>query len=70
MVIFKYTLVLEEISINPYMDTSVCRLGDAITVCKYRKSSCYGDCFIIRGLANQSILFVARQPSIITSQSF
>ena len=56
MVIFKYTLVLEEISINPYMDTSVCRSGDAITVCKYRKSSCHGDCFIIRGMAHKSIL--------------
>ena len=38
--------------INPYMDTSVCRSGNAITVCKYGKSSCHGDCFIITGMAN------------------
>ena len=37
---------------NPYMDTSVCRSGNAITVCKYGKSSCHGDCFIIPGMAN------------------
>ena len=52
MMIFKYNLVLEEISIDLYMDTSVCRSGNAITVCKYGKSSCHGDCFIIPGMAN------------------
>ena len=51
MKIFECTLVLEESSINPYMDSSACRSDDAITVCKYRKSSCHGDCFIIRGMA-------------------
>ena len=56
MMIFN-TLVLEEISINPYKDTSVCRSGNAITVCKYEKSSCHGDCFIIPGMANKSILY-------------
>ena len=45
-------LVLEEISTNPYMDTTVCRLGNAITACKYGKSSCHGDCFTIPGMAN------------------
>ena len=49
MVIFKYSLVLKEISINPYMDTSVCRSGNAITVCKYGKSSCHGDSFYYTG---------------------
>ena len=52
MMIFSYTLVLEEISINPYMDTSVCRSGNAITVCKCGKSSCHGDFFITPGMAN------------------
>ena len=50
--IFKYTLILEEISINPCMDTSVCRSSNAITVCKYGKSSCHGDYFIIPVIAN------------------
>ena len=45
------TLVLEEILIIPYMDTSVCPSENAITVCKYGKSSCHGDCFIIPGIA-------------------
>ena len=36
---------------NPYMDTSVCPSENAITVCKYGKSSCHGDCFIIPGIA-------------------
>ena len=52
MMIFLYTLVLEEISINQCMYTSVCRSGNAITVCKYVKSSCHGDCFIIPGMEN------------------
>ena len=52
MVIFNYTFVLAEISINQYMDISVCRSGNAITVCKYGKSGCHGDCFIISGMAN------------------
>ena len=43
--IFKFSLVLEEISINPYMDTSVCPSGNDITVCKYGKSSRRGDVF-------------------------
>ena len=37
---------------NKSMDTSVCRSGNAITVCKYGKSSCHGDYFIIPGMAN------------------
>ena len=52
MMIFKYTLVLEEISINKYMDISVCCSDNAITECKYGKSGCHGDCFIIPGMAN------------------
>ena len=48
MMFFLYTLVLEEITINQCMDTS----GKAITVCKYGKSSCHGDCFIIPGMEN------------------
>ena len=52
MMIFKYTLVFKEISINPYTDTSVCRSGNTIAVCKYGKPSCHCDCFIIRGMAN------------------
>ena len=52
MMIFKYSLVLEEISINPYMNTSVCRSGNVITVRMYGKSSCHGDCFLIQGMAN------------------
>ena len=56
MMIFLYSLVLEEISINPCMDTAVCRSGNAITVCKCGKSSCHGDCFIIPVIANKSIL--------------
>ena len=47
---------IEEISIIPCMDTSVCRSCNAITVCKYGKSSCHSDCFIIPGKANKSIL--------------
>ena len=40
--------ILEEISINPYMDTSVCCSDNAITVCKYVKSSCHCNCFFTR----------------------
>ena len=50
MMIFKYTLVLEEITINPFMETIVCHSGHAIAVCKYGKASCHGDCFIIPGM--------------------
>ena len=39
-----FTLVLKEISINPYMETSVCYSYNDIKVCKYGKSSCHGDC--------------------------
>ena len=39
-------------SINPYMDTSVCRSGNAITVDMYGKSSFHVDCYIIPGMAN------------------
>ena len=42
------------------MDTSVCRSGNAITVCKYGKSSCHGDCFIIPGMANV-VLFLGNR---------
>ena len=35
-----------------YEYTSVCRSGNVITVCKYGKSSCHSDCFIIPGMAN------------------
>ena len=56
MMNFFNTLVLEEISINPCMDTSVCRPGNTITICKYGKSSCHDDCFIIPVIANKSIL--------------
>ena len=56
---------MEEI-VNPYMDASVCRSGNAIPVCKYGMSSCHGDCFIIPGIS--PFCLVARQPSIITSK--
>ena len=54
--IFLFILILEEISISSCMDTSVCRSGNAITICKYGKSSCHGNCFIIPGIANKSIV--------------
>ena len=49
-------LVLVEISIHPYMDTTECRSGNAITVGKYGMSSCHGDSSIIPGMVNKSIL--------------
>ena len=70
MMIFNYTLVLEEISVNSYMDTSVCRSGNAITVCKYGKLVAMVIVLLYQVWQSRSFRFVARQPSIITSKSF
>ena len=69
--IFKYNLVLEEISMNPYMDTSVFRPGNASmvvrTICMYGKSSCHGDCLLYQVWQVSPFCLIARQSSIIPS---
>ena len=70
MFFFKYTLVLEEISINPYMDASVCRSGNAITVCKYGSLVAMVIVLLYQVWQISPFCLVARQPSIITSKSF
>ena len=42
------------------MNTSVCHSGIAIATCKYGKSSCHGDCFIIPGMACFALLLGSR----------
>ena len=55
-----FTFVLKDISINSYMETSLCTLGNDRKVCKYGKSRYHGDCLIEPGRTNLSILSVCQ----------
>ena len=70
MMIFLYILVLEESSINPYMDTSVCRSGNAITVSKYGSLVAMVIVLLYQVWQVSPFCLFASQPSIITNTSF
>ena len=63
-------MVLEEISINPYMDTSVCRSGNAITVCKYGSLVAMVIVLLYQVLQITPFCLVAGEPSIIMNKNF
>ena len=68
--IFLYNLVLEEISINPYMDTQACRSGNAILNAGMKSLVAMGIVLLYQVWQISSFCLVARQPSIITSKRF
>ena len=52
------------------MDTSVCRSGNAITVCRYGSLAAMVIFLLYQVWQISSFCLVARQPSIIMSKSF
>ena len=58
-------MVLEVISLNPYMEMSICSSNNDIRLGKYGMYCCHGDYLIVnmKGKINH-LCFVARQPSM------
>ena len=66
-----FTLVLEEITINPFKETSICPLVNDIELSKSGMAVCHGDYVIELGSAKiWSFCLIAMLPSIISGKTF